>query len=199
MGDQRAPEGQQRTDLSRYRKPLIPGNRGWWWRVAWYLVSATVFQGALLGLAPSRCKAGLLRAFGARVGRGLVIKPGCRVKYPWLLALDDHVWLGEKVWIDNLCEIRIGSHVCISQGAYLGTGNHDWTDPEFRFFASAIQIEDGAWIGARSVLVPGARVGEMAVLCAGSVLLGEARPWTVYAGNPAKPVGPRRLAAASSG
>ena len=134
------------VDLARYAEPVIPGNRSA--RLADRLArssSALVFQSALV--LPSRCKAALLRAFGARIGTGLVIKPRVTVKYPWFLELGDHVWLGEGVWIDNHTTVRIGSDVCISQGAYLFTGNHDWNDPRFRFFCKPITVEDGVWVG----------------------------------------------------
>lgn len=154
-------------DLARFQPPRVPGNRGPLWRAAWYLVNATVFQGALLGLVPARLKASLLRLFGARVGRGLVCKPRVNIKYPWFLDLGDHVWLGEGVWIDNLCEVRIGSNVVISQGCYLATGNHDWHDPQFPFFARPITIADGVWVTAFRSLPPGTVVPPRHAVVAG--------------------------------
>ncbi|MFP4360181.1 MAG: colanic acid biosynthesis acetyltransferase WcaF [Alphaproteobacteria bacterium] len=144
--------------LADYRRPQIRHNRGPGWRATWYLVNALVFQGALLGLLPSRAKAWLLRRFGARVGRGLVCKPRVNIKYPWFLEIGDHVWLGEGVWIDNHCRVAIGSNVCISQGCYLGTGNHDWRDPQFTFFCRPITIGDGVWLTAFQKLHPGTDV-----------------------------------------
>jgi putative colanic acid biosynthesis acetyltransferase WcaF len=135
-------------DLSLYQRPVIPGNRNALWRAAWYLVNAWFFQSAVLALIPSSWKARILRAFGARVGKGLVCKPRVTIKYPWFLEIGDHVWLGELVWIDNHTTVKIGNSVCISQGAYLFTGNHDWNDPAFRFFCAPIEIGDGCWVGA---------------------------------------------------
>ncbi len=155
-------------DLSRFERPDIPGNRNLVWRAAWYLVNAILFQGAILGLLPGRAKAAILRLFGARVGRGFVCKPRVSIKYPWFLEIGDHVWLGEMVWIDNHTKVRIGSHVCISQGAYIFTGNHDWNDPHFRFFCEPVTIGDGAWIGAFSRLGPGTTVPPGTVIGAGS-------------------------------
>jgi putative colanic acid biosynthesis acetyltransferase WcaF len=173
---------QRRTtelDLGAYRRPVIPGNRGVAWRIAWYLASALLFQSALV--LPSRCKASLLRRFGARVGRGLVIKPRVTIKYPWFLELGDHVWLGEGVWIDNHTTVALGSDVCISQGAYLFTGNHDYNDPRFRFFCQPITAEDGTWVGARAVVCPGSVLGRMSVVGAGVVWSGVTEPGAVYA------------------
>jgi putative colanic acid biosynthesis acetyltransferase WcaF len=147
-------------NLARFQRPAIHGNRGFGWRVAWYLVNATLFQSAVLGLAPCWIKAQVLRFFGASVGRGLVCKPRVSIKYPWFLELGDHVWLGEAVWIDNHTAVRIGSNVCISQGACLFTGNHDWNDPLFAFFCRPIEIGDGVWVTAFQKIGPGAVVND---------------------------------------
>lgn len=153
-----------RLDLGAFERPAIPGNRGLAWRAAWYLVNALFFRGAILGLLPSRAKAALLRGFGARVGAGLVCKPRVSIKYPWFLELGDNVWLGELVWIDNPGRVTIGSNVCISQGACIFTGNHDWTDPAFTFFASPVEIGDGVWVTAFQRIGPGRRVAAHTVV-----------------------------------
>jgi putative colanic acid biosynthesis acetyltransferase WcaF len=166
------------VDLARYAEPVLPGNRSALWRIAWHIVSALVFQSALV--LPSRCKAALLRCFGARIGEGLVIKPRVTIKYPWFLELGDHVWLGEGAWIDNHTTVVIGSDVCISQGAYLFTGNHDWNDPRFRFFCQPIAVEDGAWVGAKAIVCPGTVLARMSVVGAGVVWRGSTAPAGVY-------------------
>ena len=167
-----------RVDLARYAEPVIPGNRSTLWRIAWHIVSALLFQSALV--LPSRGKAALLRAFGARIGTGLVIKPRVTIKYPWFLELGDHVWLGEGAWIDNHTTVAVGSDVCISQGAYLFTGNHDYDHPRFRFFCKPITIEDGAWVGARAVVCPGSVLGRMSVVGVGVVWSGVAEAGGIY-------------------
>ena len=142
-------------DLGSFRKPIIPGNPSRSVVALWYLVNATLFQGRMLGLVPGRWKAAILRAFGARVGRGSVIKPQVSIKSPWFLDIGDHVWIGEKVWIDNHTTVRIGSNCCLSQGAYVFTGNHDWTDPAFRFTSAPVEIGAGVWITAFCRIKPG--------------------------------------------
>ena len=52
-----------------------------------------------------RFKRWLLRLFGARVGRHVIIKPGVRVKYPWRLTIGDNSWIGERAWIGR--EVRM--------------------------------------------------------------------------------------------
>lgn len=127
----------------------------------------------------------LLRAFGARIGRDVVIKPGVRIKFPWRLQIGDHSWIGEEVWIDNLAQVTIGANACVSQSAYLCTGSHDWTRESFNLIARSITVADHAWVGARAVLSPGAELGTGAVLSMASVGKGKLAPWTIYAGQPA--------------
>ena len=135
--------------------------------------------------------------FGARIGRGVVIKPGVRVKYPWLLDVGHHSWLGEDCWIDNLAPVRIGANVCVSQGAYLCTGNHDWNDPAFKLIVKSIVLHDGAWAGARALIAPGVEIGACGVAAAGSVVTTSIPPYEIHAGNPARFVRRREFPCAS--
>ena len=152
-------------------------------RILWHFFGQRIVRSQILisyGL-----KAAVLRLFGAEIGKGLVIKPGVRVKYPWRLKVGDHVWLGEDAWIDNLEDVTVSSHACISQGAYLCTGNHDWTKASFDYRLAAITIGKGAWVGAKSLVGPGVIVGDAAILTAGSVATRSLGTGGVYAGNPA--------------
>src|SRR5476651_2287949 len=99
---------------------------------------------------PMAFKAFLLRLFGATVGKGLIIKTKIRIKNPWRLIVGDNCWIGESVWIDNLDDVIIGANVCLSQGAMLLTGNHDYTISSFPYRLGKIRIEDGVWIGAQA-------------------------------------------------
>jgi len=152
-------------------------------RALWHFFGQRILRSQLL--VSYELKSRVLRLFGAQVGRGVVIKPGVRVKYPWRLKVGDHVWLGEDAWIDNLETVTISDHVCISQGAYFCTGNHDWRKPSFDYRLAAISVGAGAWIGARSLVAPGVRIGESAILTAGSVATQTLVPGGVYTGNPA--------------
>jgi putative colanic acid biosynthesis acetyltransferase WcaF len=172
-----------RVRLSNYNNSWYRPGRSKLVQIAWFVVGLPILRSAWL--PSSGIRRMLLRVFGARVGVGVVVKPGVRVKYPWLLEVGDNSWIGEDVWLDNLGWIRIGSNVCISQGAYLCTGNHDWTDPAFGLVVRPVVVHDGAWIGAKAVLCPGIEVGSCAVASAGSVVSANLDADTIYAGNPA--------------
>jgi putative colanic acid biosynthesis acetyltransferase WcaF len=132
------------------------------------------------GLPGSLLRILILRVFGARIASGVVIKPRVRVKFPWRLSIGAHSWIGEGVWIDNLAPVSIGAQCCISQGAYLCTGSHNWSKVTFDLVTKPILIEDGAWICAKATIGPGVRVGEGAVLALGSVATRDLDPWTCH-------------------
>lgn len=133
----------------------------------------------------SGLKVFLLRIFGAKVGKGVVIKPNVNIKYPWLLEIGDHTWIGERAWIDNLAPVKIGKNCCISQGAMLLCGNHNYKKPTFDLIVKPITLEDGAWVGALSVVCPGVTIKSHAILTVQSVAAETLEPFALYKGNPA--------------
>jgi putative colanic acid biosynthesis acetyltransferase WcaF len=158
---------------------------------AWFFIGLPILRSALVPF--SGLRSWLLRLFGAKIGKGVQIKPGVRVKFPWYLEVGDYCWLGEDLWIDNLAQVVIESHSCVSQGVYLCTGNHDWTTPNMKLFRKPIRCGRGSWIGARSVVCPGVSVGAGAIVAAGSVVTKDIPPMEVHGGNPASYLRPRKV------
>ena len=135
----------------------------------------------------------LLRLFGATIGTGVVLKGRLRVRYPWRLAIGQDSWIGEDCWIDNWVPVTIGNNVCISQSAYICTGNHDWADPHFAITPEPIVIGNSAWVGARAVIGPGVELGTGAIAGIASVVISSVPSWEIHAGNPARFVKTRRV------
>jgi putative colanic acid biosynthesis acetyltransferase WcaF len=158
---------------------------------AWYFCGLPMLRSQWITSSSFRSR--LLRLFGAKIGKGVYIKPGLRVKFPWYFEVGDHTWLGEDLWIDNLAQVTIGPHCCISQGAYFCTGNHDWSAPDMKLFRRPIRCERGSWVGARSVVCPGVTLGSGAIAAAGSVVTRDIPAMEVHAGNPARFVRQREL------
>lgn len=173
------------TDLSAYNNDWYKNTIGasGFRQAAWYIVNVLFFLNPLNPV--SGLKRTLLRWFGAKIGKGVVLKPAINIKYPWKLSVGDYSWIGEKVWIDNLAPVTIGKNVCLSQGAMLLTGNHNFSRSNFDLMVAGITLEDGVWIGAQALVCPGVHCATHAVLTARSVATKELEAYTINQGNPA--------------
>lgn len=173
------------TDLSSYSNAWYKAEIGAsaFKQLLWYFVNGCFFINPLFPFSSFKCR--LLRWFGASIGSGVVIKPAVNIKYPWKLKVGNHSWIGEKVWIDNLAVVVIGNNVCISQGAMLLTGNHNYKKSAFDLMVSGIELKDGVWIGTKALVCPGVCCETHAVLAAMSVANKNLAPFVIYQGNPA--------------
>lgn len=154
-----------------------------WKIIFWYFVNAIFMRPAFIPFMGM--KVFLLRLFGAKIGKNLCLKPCVLIKSPWNLVVGDDCWIGENVWIDNLDKVYIGNNVCVSQGALLLTGNHDYKKSSMPYRNAPIVVEDGAWIGAKSVVCSGVTVHRNAILTVGSVATKDMVENGIYQGNPA--------------
>jgi len=171
------------TKLSTFNNSWYKPGRNKLVIALWYLTNAVFFRNPLLPF--SFLKIILLRFFGAKIGNGVVIKPTVNIKYPWHLVVGNNVWIGENVWIDNLVKVELKSNSCISQGAMLLTGNHHYKKTSFDLIAKEILIDEGAWVGAQTVVCPGVTLHSHAILTVGSVATKSLEAYGIYSGNPA--------------
>jgi len=149
----------------------------------WYIVKILFFLTAFP--VPQAIKAVFLSWFGAKVGKGIVIKPRVNIHMPWKLELGDYSWIGEEVFILNFEPVKIGQNVCISQRTFLCGGNHDYKDQAFKYRNGPITIHDGAWVAANCFIGPNVIIGADAAIGAGSVVTTDVEPNSIYKGNPA--------------
>lgn len=171
------------VNLFLYNNSWYHPGGGFLKRLFWYFVNVLFFINPLN--PSSHIKVGLLRLFGAKIGRGVVIKPGVNIKYPWNLEVGNYTWIGENVWIDNLVKIVVGNNVCISQGAMLLCGNHNYKKQTFDLMVDEIILEDGAWVGAKSIVAPGVTLHTHSMLGILSVANHDLDAYSIYQGNPA--------------
>lgn len=179
------------ADLSSYDNSSYHPGAGTVKRVLWYFTNAVFFTSRWLPL--SSFKVFLLRLFGAKVGKGVNIKPAVNIKYPWRLSIGNYVWIGENVWIDNLADVTIGNNVCISQGAMLLCGNHNFKKYSFDLITGTIILEAGVWIGAQSIVAPGVHCKSHSILSLQSAASSDLEAYTIYRGNPAVEVKKREI------
>jgi len=153
-------------------------------RLLWYIINRAFFKTSFP--FPSKLKIFLLNMFGGEIGKDVIIKMHINIKYPWFLKVGDNSWIGEGSWIDNLTWVRIGRNVCISQGASIFTGNHNYKKKTFDLITNQVIIEDGSWIAAKAVICPGVTVKSHCVVTVGSVVTNDTKAYKVYQGNPAQ-------------
>jgi putative colanic acid biosynthesis acetyltransferase WcaF len=177
-----------RNDLFDSRRSLDRG-RPVWIEAIWYVTKCLLFLTPWP--LPSSFKRAILRCFGARIGCGVVIKPRVNIHLPWKLEVGDFTWLGEEVFILNFEPVSIGAHCCISQRAFLCTGNHDYRQPDMPYRNRPITIGNGSWVGAQVFVAPGVTVGAEAVITAGSTVTTNIPEGMVCSGNPCRPFKPR--------
>ncbi len=174
-----------KTDLSSFNNDWYKPGRSFFIIGAWYIINRAFFKSFFPYYAPKRF---LLRLFGAKVGKGVVIKPHVSIKYPWKLEIGNHVWIGEEVWIDNLAKVTLKDHSCISQGALLLCGNHNYKKTSFDLIVGEITLEEGSWAGAKTVVCPGVRLGKNSLLTVGSIATASLEADWIYQGNPAQKI-----------
>ena len=179
-------KNRNKVDLSSFENPTYSHGKSFLVRVIWIIVGR-VFINSYLPI-PIKLKIVILKLFGAKIGIGVIIKPKVNIKHPWLLAIGNHCWIGEQVWIDNLVMVSIQDNVCISQGAFLLTGNHNYKSQKFDLITGKITLEDGVWIGAKSIVGPNVVCYTHSVLTASSFATKDLEPFTIYSGNPAVPI-----------
>jgi putative colanic acid biosynthesis acetyltransferase WcaF len=178
------------TNLTSFNNDWYNSGASFLKRALWYRLSGLFVHSRF---PFSRFKVFLLRLFGAKIGKGVVIKPGVNIKSPWLLEIGHYSWLGENVWIDNLVKVKIGANCCLSQGAFLLTGNHNYKKSSFDLLTGEITLEDGVWIGAKATVCPGVICYSHSVLTVGSVASGKLEAYGIYRGNPAEKIREREI------
>ena len=125
----------------------------------------------------------ILILFGAKLGKSIRLSPGIKIKMPWRLKVGDYSWIGEDVWIDNLSNVKIGNNVCISQGVYFCTGNHDFKKISFDLICQSIIIDSESWIGSKVIIGPGNKIGRGSVIKMGSIITKDIPPQSIFAEN----------------
>ncbi|MEM1165379.1 MAG: putative colanic acid biosynthesis acetyltransferase [Planctomycetota bacterium] len=175
------------TDLARARSPYTTKEKVA--RVLWSLLGAPVFRLTFHNWYALR--AALLRLFGATIAGHVRLRPSVRIEQPWNLTIGPNTAVGDRAILYCLGPITLGRNVSISQQAHLCAGTHDHTHPDLPLLRPPITVEDEVWIAADAFVGPSVTVRTGAVVGARAVLVKDADPWTIYAGNPARPIKPR--------
>lgn len=135
----------------------------------------------------------LLRLFGARIESSAAVYPTARIWSPANLQVGEFACIGPGVTVYSMAKTTFGPYAVASQGAHICCGTHDIEDEHFQLTAFPITIGARAWIAADAFVGPGVNVGDGAILGARGCAFKDLEPWTVYVGNPARPIKLRNI------
>jgi maltose O-acetyltransferase len=125
------------------------------------------------------------------LGADAVLERAIRLTTKGGVTVGAHTIVNRGVTLDGRGPLVVGERVNISPEAILFTADHDPHSPVFAGRTHSTVIGDRAWIASRAVVLPGAEVGEGALIAAGAVVHGQVGAWTIVAGNPARMIGER--------
>lgn len=157
------------------------------WRIAWLLLAAWTPP----PLRPWRRV--VLRLFGAKVSNSAGIYGSARIRHPENFEIGAFAYVGPGAAIDCAAKVRLGDYSLVSQGGKIETGAAALSDAEAA--RGGVDVGAYAWIAAEAYVAPGVTVGDGAVLGARACAFEDLAPWTIYIGNPATALRPRRRAA----
>ena len=146
-------------DLKTFKIPK--GFRG---KTKIYIQIWRIIQGSFFRLSPQFMygwRRLLLRLFGAKIGKNVLIRPTVKILYPWKLTIGEWSWIGDDVTLYNMANINIGENCVISQKSYVCTSSHDHTKSSFDIFAKSIDIKDKVWIASDVFIAPGVTIGQV--------------------------------------
>ena len=106
----------------------------------------------------------------SKIRKKIRFSSGLKVKMPWRLIIGNYCWIGEDTWIDNISFVTLKDNICISQGVYICTGNHNFKKNSFDLIYKPIDIGSNVWIGAKCIVGPGIKIGSGSVINLGSIV-----------------------------
>ena len=153
-------------------------------RVLWAVVQGTVFRFSPHNLYAWRAM--LLRIFGAKIGKGVLVRPSVNVMMPWNLTMGDHAVVGDEAILYCLGKVTIGAWSTVSQYSYLCAGTHDATNRHMFLITQPITLGDDVWVAADAFVGPGVTIGDRSIVSARASVFMDVPPDVVVSGNPAQ-------------
>src|SRR5690606_1137080 len=160
-------------------------------RMLWAMMQATLFRLSFHNWYGWRRM--LVRLFGAQLATEVRLRRTVRIECPWNLTMGPHSTAGDGAILYCLGPVRIGARVSISQYAHICAGSHDHRRDDFPLLRLPITIEDDVWVAADAFVAPNVTIGAGVILGARGCAFKDLKPWTIYGGNPARPLGPREM------
>lgn len=135
----------------------------------------------------------LLRCFGAKIGKGVIVRPTAQITYPWKIKIGYNSWIGDDVVLYSLGEIEIGKNTVISQKSYLCGGTHDYNKMDFTILNKPIIVKDNCWLATDVFVAPGITIEKGTIVGARSSVFKNLPEMKICVGNPAIAIKDRKF------
>lgn len=130
---------------------------------------------------------------GIKLGKGSVIHIGARFFNPANIKIGEGTIIGDNVFLDGRDSLIVGNHVDIASQVLIYNSEHDINSENFAPISAPVEIGDYVFIGPRSIILPGVKIGKGAIIGAGAVVTKDVEEFKIVGGVPAQVIGERRI------
>lgn len=135
----------------------------------------------------------LKHIFSMNIGKNVTIYSDFEIRAPWNISIGEGTIIGNECKLDGRNSIEIGKNVNLSTGVWIWTQQHDYNAEDFGLDTKEgkVVVGDYAWLSGRTILLPGVKIGEGAVVATGGVVTKDIDSYGLYGGVPVKCIGKR--------
>ena len=174
--------------MKRYTKILLFRNYSY--------LSSFIFL--ILNFCPPLARSIIFKIIFKKFGHKSFIDYKTYWRYPKKISFGDNVTInrGCRFYASYFVKdayIEIGNNVVIAPYVTFFSAGHDYQLLDLPDTAASIIVEDYVWIGGKTIILPGVRLGKGSIIGAGSVVVRDIPPWSVAVGNPARIIKKREI------
>jgi len=147
-----------------------------------------------IGYVPSHIfRKTVYRLAGIKISRGSTIHMFANFYQPKNIEIGEDTIIGDRCFLDGRAKLKIGSHTDIASQVLIYNSQHDIDSFDFKPIEKEVEIGDYVFIGPRSIILPGVKIGKGAVIAAGAIVTKDVSPMSVVGGVPAKEIRKRKI------
>ncbi len=135
----------------------------------------------------------IYRLAGIKIGKRSTIHIGARFFEPRNITIGNGSIIGDHVFMDGRAPLHIGDNVDIASEVMIYNSEHDIESADFRATVDEVVIGDYVFIGPRTIILPGVKIGNGAVVAASAVVTKDVKDFQIVGGVPAVVIGERKL------